>query len=259
MPASQPTIFEKLRWRSCYVMLAQVPWSSSSPRRPPCGSWPRCIQSFQDFHKHKENKKFKKIMCKTFAISTTRYDRSYLRLVPSQSRSLWLGPHLHQNHWKLLKIIPKHAVLRQDVLCGNVQHIDCNILQPSMQPRGKSPAFCNVVMPFHSSSFHSHFHMSFLHACILPNIYIYIISYNESCMQYEIQQIYNIPYMIYRAIYNIRNSIYIYNMINIYWYLLLIKNIKCILHKISHIVYWNIKRYNAWYVVFFKKAVIHTI
>lgn len=144
-PPSQPAIFEKLWWRSCYVMLAQVPWSSSSPQRPPCGSWPRCIfKPFQDFHKQK----FQKVMCKFckfFAISTTRYDRSFLRLVPSQSRSLWLGPHLHQNHSKLLKIIPKHAVLR---------HVEtrCSLWQ-------RPTYWLQYIANFHATSNHLHFAM----------------------------------------------------------------------------------------------------
>lgn len=135
----------ELWWRSCYVMLAQVPWSSSSPQRPPCGSWPRCIfKPFQDFHKQK----FKKGMCKIcnfFAISTIRYDRSFLRLVPSQSRSLWLGPHLHQNHSKLLKIIPKHAVLR---------HVEtrCSLWQ-------RPTYWLQYIANFHATSTHLHFAM----------------------------------------------------------------------------------------------------
>ena len=169
-PPSQPAIFEKLWWRSCYVMLAQVPWSSSSPQRPPCGSWPRRIfKPFQDFHKQKFKKRHVQNLQNFCHLQPPDMIEAFWGLCQAKVDHFDWGLifiKITQNYSKSFQSMccfetcwdKMFSVATSNILTAIYCKLLCNL---------KSPAFCNGLMPFHSSSFHSLFHMSFVNTYIL--------------------------------------------------------------------------------------------
>ncbi len=80
------------------------------------------------------------------------------------------------------------SVHSEDVLCGNVQHIDCNMLQPSLQPQITwiwvcFYAFSLLVIP-----------LPFSHV-FFPRTYMYIYIYICVIFQYYVYSLIDLPWL----------------------------------------------------------------